>query len=100
MLWIDAWGEALRNPSMRRISQELDERGVALIESIVERGNKEGEFDCPNPRRSAMRLMGMIDGLAVQFAAHTAVLTRSDLLEAVTQLATWEVRPSRPLATS
>lgn len=97
MLWIDAWGEALRNPMMRRISQELDERGVALIESIVLRGNAEGEFDCPEPRSSAMRLMGLIDGLAVQFAAHAGVLTRADLLEAVTRLATWEVRPVRPI---
>ena len=24
MLWIDAWGEALRNPILRRISQDLD----------------------------------------------------------------------------
>lgn len=100
MLWIDAWGEALRNPLMRRISQELDERGVALIESIVLRGNAEGEFDCPEPRSSAMRLMGLIDGLAVQFAAHAGVLTRANLLEAVTRLATWEVRPVRPLLTT
>jgi hypothetical protein len=47
-----------------------------------------------------MRLMGLIDGLAVQFAAHTGVLARVDLLEAVTSLATWEVRPARPLVTS
>ena len=100
MLWIDAWGEALRNPSMRRISQELDERGVSLIESIVDRGNAAGDFDCPEPRCAAMRLMGLIDGLAVQFAAHTGVLTRADLLHAVTNLATWEVRPVRPLITS
>jgi len=100
MLWIDAWGEALRNPSMRRISQELDARGVSLIESIVERGNATGEFACAEPRRTAMRLMGLIDGLAVQFAAHSGVMTRADLLEAVTGLATWEVRPSQPLVTS
>jgi hypothetical protein len=43
--------------------------------------------------------MGLIDGLAVQFAAHAGVLARTDLLEAVTRLATWEVRPVRPLIT-
>ena len=100
MLWIDAWGEALRNPLMKQISQELDERGVSLIESIVSRGNVTGEFDCSDPRSSAMRLMGLIDGLAVQFAAHNGVLTRAQLLDAVTALATWEVRPARPLLTS
>ncbi|HQV57341.1 MAG TPA: helix-turn-helix domain-containing protein [Ilumatobacteraceae bacterium] len=30
MLWIDAWGEALRNPLMRSISKELDALSAAL----------------------------------------------------------------------
>lgn len=99
MLWIDAWGEALRNPLMRRISQELDERGVGLIEDIVRRGNAVGDFDCADPRASAMRLMGLVDGLAVQFAAHDGVLTRDRLLGAVMLLAEWEVRPRAPFVT-
>ena len=97
MLWIDAWGEALRSPSMRRISQELDERGVRLIAGIVDQGNATGEFACPDPAGSAMRLMGLIDGLAIQFAAHDAVVTRDQLLTSVLHLAELEVRPTRPL---
>ena len=31
MLWIDGWGEALRNPMMRKISQELDEQSAELV---------------------------------------------------------------------
>lgn len=90
MLWIDAWGEALRNPLMRRISQELDERSNALIEGILRKGNADGDFSCRDPRASAMRLMGLIDGLAVQFAAHDGVLTRNDLIDAVTSVARQE----------
>lgn len=90
MLWIDAWGEALRNPLMRRISQELDVRSNDLIEAILRKGNDEGEFSCADPRMSAMRLMGLIDGLAVQFAAHDGVLTRNDLIDAVTRAAQQE----------
>lgn len=90
MLWIDAWGEALRNPLMRRISQELDERSSALIEGILRRGNDEGAFSCNDPHASAMRIMGLIDGLAVQFAAHDGVLTRNDLIDAVTRVAEQE----------
>ena len=41
MLWIDGWGEALRNPTMRRISQHLDvawkDRLVSIIVAGVER---------------------------------------------------------------
>lgn len=90
MLWIDAWGEALRNPLMRRISQELDERSSALIEGILRRGNDEGAFRCVDPHASAVRIMGLIDGLAVQFAAHDGVLTRNELIDAVTRVAEQE----------
>ncbi len=31
MLWIDGWGEALRNPMMKKISQELDEQSAELL---------------------------------------------------------------------
>jgi hypothetical protein len=37
-----------------------------------------------------MRIMGLIDGLAVQFAAHDGVLTRNDLIDAVTRVAEQE----------
>ncbi len=80
MLWIDAWGEALRNPLMKRISQELDEQSVDLLERVIRRGVDTGEFRCADPAGSAMRLTGLIDGLAVQFAAHTGVLSREQLL--------------------
>ncbi len=92
MLWIDAWGEALRNPLMRRISQELDARNVAIVEDILRRGNECGQFACSDPRTSATRLIGLIDGLAVQFAAHDGVLTRDGLLETVRTLARSEIR--------
>lgn len=80
MLWIDAWGEALRNPLMKRISQELDEQSVELLERVIRRGVDAGEFRCADPAGAAMRLTGLIDGLAVQFAAHTGVLSREQLL--------------------
>lgn len=38
MLWIDAWGEALRNPMMRTISQELDEHSTQLVVRVLEHG--------------------------------------------------------------
>lgn len=92
MLWIDAWGEALRNPLIRRISQELDQRGIDLLEGILRRGNEKDEFQCHDPRASAMRLTGLIDGLAVQFAAHDGVLRRQDLIDSVNLLANHETR--------
>jgi AcrR family transcriptional regulator len=91
MLWIDAWGEALRNPLMKKISQELDEQSVALLERVLAAGVASGEFRCPDPAASALRLTGLIDGLAIQFAAHNDLLTRDGFIDHVRWLAAAEV---------
>ena len=90
MLWIDAWGEALRNPLMRNISQQLDEQSIAFVEKVLRRGNERGEFNCEDPRLSATRITGLIDGLAIQFAAHEGVLRRKDLIKTLRSLAAFE----------
>lgn len=91
MLWIDAWGEALRNPLMKTISQELDEQSVRLLERVLQAGVASGEFRCPDPAASSVRLTGLIDGLAVQFAAHNNLLTRDAFIDHVRWLAAAEV---------
>jgi AcrR family transcriptional regulator len=91
MLWIDAWGEALRNPLMKAISQELDEQSVALLQRVLTAGVASGEFRCPSPPSSALRLTGLIDGLAIQFAAHNDLLTRDGFIDHVRWLAAAEV---------
>lgn len=91
MLWIDAWGEALRNPLLRAISQELDEQSIELIERVLRAGVATGEFTCPDTEGAAMRLAGLIDGLGVQFAAHENVLDRDRLIQHVRIVAAAEV---------
>ena len=109
MLWIDGWGEALRNPMMRRISQELDEQSAELLARVITNGVARGEFVCDDPAAAATRLTAVVDGLAVQFAAHDEMMTRDQLIDHVRTLAAWEVglepsalrepgRPARPSA--
>ena len=90
MIWIDAWGEALRNPKMRPISQELDAQSIAVFEKTLRAGNESGEFHCVHPRESATRISGLIDGLAVQYAAHEGVLKRKEFIRLMRQLAAAE----------
>ena len=91
MLWIDGWGEALRNPMMRKISQELDEQSAGLLERVITNGVERGEFACDDPAAAAIRLTSVVDGLAVQFAAHEGLMTRDQLIDHVRTLAAWEV---------
>ena len=83
MLWIDGWGEALRNPMMRKISQQLDEQSIELLARIIRNGVESGEFTCPDPNAAAMRLTALVDGLAVQFAAHDGMMNRDQLIDHV-----------------
>jgi AcrR family transcriptional regulator len=91
MLWIDGWGEALRNPTMRRISQRLDGAWRDRLVSIIELGNDDGEFTCPDPQASAWRLAALLDGLGVQFTVHEGVLSRLQLLGYVRAAAAQEL---------
>ena len=83
MLWIDGWGEALRNPMMRKISQQLDEQSTELLARIIRSGIESGEFTCPDPIAAAMRLTALVDGLAVQFAAHDGMMNRDQFIDHV-----------------
>jgi AcrR family transcriptional regulator len=91
MLWIDGWGEALRNPMMKKISQQLDEQSTELLARIIRYGVESGEFSCPDPDGSAMRLTALVDGLAVQFAAHDGMMNRDQLIHHVRFLAAAEI---------
>ena len=91
MLWIDGWGEALRNPMMKKISQALDEQTEALLERVLDAGVESGEFVCVSPPSTAMRLTALVDGLAVQFAAHEGMMDRDKLIEHVRTVAAAEV---------
>jgi AcrR family transcriptional regulator len=79
MLWIDAWGEALRSPTLKQISQDLDVAWKDHLEAIIREGVASGEFHCDDPRVSAWRLAALLDGLAVQVTVHEGVLSRAEL---------------------
>jgi AcrR family transcriptional regulator len=78
-LWIDGWGEAIRNPAMRRISEDLDLAWKDRLRAIILAGVANGEFACPDAEGTAWRLSSLLDGLGVQFTVHNGV-TRTQLL--------------------
>jgi AcrR family transcriptional regulator len=91
MLWIDGWGEALRNPTMRGISQDLDLAWMDRLAEIITAGVEAGEFTCRDPQSTAWRLSSLLDGLGVQFTVHEGVLSRSQLLSHVRAAAALEL---------
>lgn len=91
LLWIDSWGEALRSPELRVISQELDDAWQRTIESIIREGVATGEFTCDDPHGAAWRLTALLDGLGVQLTVHQGVITRTQMIEWVREAAAKEL---------
>lgn len=91
MLWIDAWGEALRSPDLQKISQALDLEWQEVLEQIVREGVASGEFRCADPHATAWRLAALLDGLGLQVTVHHGLLTRDELLAWVREAAAREL---------
>lgn len=91
MLWIDGWGEALRSPTLRRISQQLDLAWQEALEHLIDEGVEAGEFSCDDPHGAAWRLAALLDGLGLQVTVHDGLLSRDELLSWVRRAAAAEL---------
>ena len=70
LLWIDAWGQALRSPELAEVSRQLDLRWKQTLATVIREGVAAGEFSCADPDGAAWRLTALLDGLGVQVAVH------------------------------
>ena len=75
LLWIDAWGQALRSPELAEVSRQLDLRWKQTLAAVIREGVAAGEFTCPDPDAAAWRLTALLDGLGVQVTVHRSVPT-------------------------
>jgi AcrR family transcriptional regulator len=91
LLWIDVWGEALRDANLRRISEELDNAWVELVAEIIERGVAAGSFRTADPVAAAWRLCALLDGLGLQVVLHHGTMTRAQMHKHVQRTAAREL---------
>lgn len=75
-IWLDAWAEAARRPSLRRTSRRLNEEWQRALAEIIADGIASGQMHCDDPEASAWRILSLLDGLILQVVAHGDVLTR------------------------
>lgn len=75
-LWIEVWVRALRDVSMAKEREALDERWRSQIADIVRGGIESGEFDRDaDPDEFALHLASLMDGLAIQVAMNDPKVT-------------------------
>lgn len=76
-LWIEGWAMALREPALREVTRDLDRRWKAALTEVIAQGVAAGEFRCPDPAASALRLTALLDGLAVQLTSYDGAMSRA-----------------------
>ncbi|OIK25031.1 TetR family transcriptional regulator [Streptomyces malaysiense] len=76
-LWIEGWAVALREPALREVTSELDRQWKAALAEVIAEGVTAGEFTCPDPRATALRLTALLDGLAVQLTSYPGAVSRA-----------------------
>ena len=91
VLWIDVWGEALRDANLRRISEELDGAWVQLIAEIIADGVEASVFRSTDPVASSWRLCAMLDGLSLQVVLHQGTMTRAEMRRHIRRAAELEL---------
>ncbi|POX50975.1 TetR family transcriptional regulator [Streptomyces sp. Ru71] len=76
-LWIEGWAAALREPALRELTRDLDRQWKAALAEVVAEGVAAGEFTCPDPAATALRLTALLDGLAVQLTSYGGTVART-----------------------
>jgi AcrR family transcriptional regulator len=80
VLWVDAWGAALRDPALQAISEELDAAWDKVLENLIREGALSGEFTCHDPAGAATRISALLDGLGLRLTLQRTSLTRRQML--------------------
>ncbi|CAL9380632.1 HTH-type transcriptional regulator BetI [Streptomyces sp. enrichment culture] len=76
-LWIEGWSAALREPALREVTRDLDRQWKAALTEVIAEGVTAGEFECPDPAGTALRLTALLDGLAVQLTSYGGTVSRA-----------------------
>ncbi|MFF3503928.1 TetR/AcrR family transcriptional regulator [Streptomyces sp. NPDC003247] len=76
-LWIEGWAVSLREPALRDVARHLDRQWKASLTEVIAQGVAAGEFRCPDPSGTALRLTALLDGLAVQLTSYKGAVSRT-----------------------
>ncbi|MFI7498680.1 TetR/AcrR family transcriptional regulator [Streptomyces sp. NPDC049687] len=98
-LWIEGWAVSLREPALREVARDLDREWKAALAAVIAEGVAAGEFTCPDPSATALRLTALLDGLAVQLTSYEGAVSRARAQEWVDAALSRELELStRPAA--
>jgi len=79
-LWLDAWADASRSPTLQAASRRLNQEWQLLLAALIEDGVAVGTFTCPDVPAAAWRILSILDGLTLQAVAHGEPFDRAWVL--------------------
>jgi AcrR family transcriptional regulator len=74
-LWLDLWAQALRNPDIARVREQVDRRWAATISGVVQDGVDSGEFAPVEVEQFSLVFAALLDGLSIQVALRDDIVT-------------------------
>jgi AcrR family transcriptional regulator len=77
-VWLDAWAEAARRPTLQQTSRRLNEEWQGLVATLIRSGVSAGVMECNEPDAAAWRIISLLDGLALQSVAHRDLVPLDD----------------------
>lgn len=99
-LWIEGWAVALREPALQQVTRDLDRQWKAALAEVIAEGVAAGEFHCPDPAGTALRLTALLDGLAVQLTSYAGAVSRARAQEWVDEALARELGLDREASTT
>jgi AcrR family transcriptional regulator len=75
-LWLELWGRAARQPSLRPVAARLYERYDAWIAEVVQEGIDSGEFHTGDANAVTQRLIAAIDGHGIRVLVDDPAMPR------------------------
>ncbi len=99
-LWIEGWAAALREPALQSVTRDLDKQWKTALAEVITEGVAAGEFRCPDPMGTALRLTALLDGLAVQLTSYAGAVPRARAQEWVDEALARELGLTRETLTA
>jgi AcrR family transcriptional regulator len=91
LLWMDLWVYARRNPELLETHRRFDRRFRHMIADAIRHGQARGEFEAVEADEVALRLSGLMRGLAVHVSLGNQEVTGRRMAEQCVRAASAEL---------
>lgn len=85
--WIELWVRARHDEGTRDLRQRIDDEFRALIEGIVDHGQRSGAFGGPVPGDTALIVAAVVDGFTIQATLHDSKVNPGYMMSAFVDVA-------------